>query len=185
MLFLVVLAAGAYTVYAARREHLRAPWRQAARSRTAMAAAVVLSAYVVVALADSVHCSPRLEEGSGYAGDVVSLFDRLVVPLRERTEKTYSAPFAVRLYAKETARLPDGIEVRTYPRLVHGGAHLDEPERERAGDIAITAVRAPLEALAMALLVAGVSGVVLARHHATTSAALRDALREARRTRRG
>jgi len=56
------------------------------------------------------------------------------------TEKTYSAPFATHLFAKETMELPDGSEARVFPRLAHGGAHLKDPERERSGDIIKRAV---------------------------------------------
>ena len=44
--------------------------------------------------------------------------------LRSRNEKTYSEPFATRLYAKETVDVPGRGQVREYPRLKFGGAHL-------------------------------------------------------------
>ena len=54
----------------------------------------------------------------------LSLFDRLCTPLRERTEKTYSAPLATHLYAKSTLQTPDGRTVRDYPRLQYPRSHL-------------------------------------------------------------
>jgi len=64
-------------------------------------------------------------------------------------EKTYSAPFASQLYTKETIELPGGKQVRDYPRLKFGGAHLREPARERAGDVAVTALQGGVYALAL------------------------------------
>jgi len=117
--------------YASRHEHLSAPWRRVAKSRTALGALVVLGFYVVVGLLDSLHYQPRLDTKANgeaiYSGEVRSLFDWLAEPLRANQEKTYSAPLAVHLYAKETIELPDGTTTRGYPRLDHAGAHLDDP----------------------------------------------------------
>ena len=52
-----------------------------------------------------------------------SLLDRMLSVLRQKGEKTYSAPLATRLYAKEQIEAPGGKQVRDYPRLRHGGAH--------------------------------------------------------------
>ena len=71
-----------------------------------------------------------------YSTEVLSALDALLAPLRAQTEKTYSAPFAWTLYQREAMELPDGRQVRDYPRLVHGAAHLDTPAEARAGDVA-------------------------------------------------
>jgi peptide/nickel transport system permease protein len=65
-----------------------------------------------------------------YAIEVLSLLDAVAQPLRTRSEKTYSEPFATRLYAKETIDVPGQGSVRDYPRLKHGGQHLGERENE-------------------------------------------------------
>src|SRR5699024_10028705 len=51
------------------------------------------------------------------------------------TEKTYSAPFSTHLYSKEVVVRADGSEAQVYPRLQYGGAQLDDPARQRPGDI--------------------------------------------------
>lgn len=135
LLFLVVAMTVAFALYARRHEHLRAPWRQVARSRLGMAAAVVLAWYAAIGLADSLHFRPRLAEPGPkgetvYAPEIVSVFDLLAGGLRERTEKTYSAPFATHAYVKETLETPDGAKRRVYPRLEWGGAHLQDPTRK-------------------------------------------------------
>ncbi|OGI46343.1 MAG: peptide ABC transporter permease [Candidatus Muproteobacteria bacterium RBG_16_65_34] len=135
LIYVLLAAAAGFGVYAARHEHLRAPWRQIARRPLAMVALVALAAYVAAGLLDSVHFRERLANGGDqYSAEVLSLLDKLAAPLRSRVEKTYSAPFAAHAYTKETVEYPDGRRVRAYPRLVHGGAHLKDPD-ERGADI--------------------------------------------------
>jgi len=140
LIFMLVAVVAASAWYISRHQHLVAPWRKVAHSRSGMISCVILLAFVTVGLLDSVHFRPRLtgDAASGklnYAVDVISLFDLIAAPLKARQEKTYSAPLATHLFSKETVELPDGIEARVFPRLTHGGAHLKEPERERRGDI--------------------------------------------------
>jgi peptide/nickel transport system permease protein len=146
MLYAVVVVVLGFAAYARRRDHLRAPWRVVARSRTAVAALVVLGFYAAVGLLDSVHFRPAgapapAGAGAATSAEVLSLLDVLLRPLREQKEKTYSAPLATHLHAKETVELPDGSTVRTHPRLRHGGAHLADPEAEWARDVAATSAR--------------------------------------------
>lgn len=133
------LAVG-FGLYASRREHLREPWRRVAHSRVGVVTLVVLSFFVVVGLLDSVHYHPRLAAPDGkasstYSPEILSLLDAWLTPLREHQEKTYSEPFATRLYVKESIELPDGALVRDYPRLKWGGAHLADPDAGRLDDI--------------------------------------------------
>jgi len=154
LIWLLVALSVLFAALARRREHLREPWRLVMRSRTGVASAVVLSAFAVVGLLDSIHYRPT-QDGSEHAtGEVISLFDTLVTPLRVRQEKTYSAPLATHLFAKETMEGPDGSQIRDYPRLVHGGAHLLDPEHERLEDILMTLVASGVLALALWLAIA-------------------------------
>ncbi len=137
LLFLVV----AFVLYARNKEHLRAPWREVVRSRLGMGAAVVLAFYVAIGVLDSVHFHPPLAAASAearYSTEILSVFDVLVTPLRTRVEKTYSAPLATHLYAKETIELPQGRQIRDFPRLIYGGAHLKNPASEKWPDIVAT-----------------------------------------------
>jgi peptide/nickel transport system permease protein len=148
LLFLLLAVVAGFVAYARTQEHLRAPWRRVATSRAGMASAVVLLAYIVIAVLDSLHFHPRLNGDGGvkYSPSVVSVFDALAAPLREQDEKTYSSPFALRLYAKEMIELPDGTQHRDYPRLKYGGAHLAGAEAQ-PGDIAAIGLRAVARAL--------------------------------------
>jgi len=121
----------AFGLYASRHEHLRVPWRQVAKRPLAMSALVVLSVYVAIGLVDSLHFRERLPSAAAgterYAPEVRSILDLALSGLRDRRERTYSAPFAVHAHAKETVERPDGVRAREYPRLRHGGAHLGSP----------------------------------------------------------
>jgi peptide/nickel transport system permease protein len=133
-LILLLLALVAVGVWLARHnETFRGPLRQVWASPMGASTALILAVYAGIGLLDSLHYVERLPDAPGqaasYSGEVKSALDKLLTPLREKVEKTYSAPFATHLYAKETVTGPDGKEVRDFPRLKHGGAHLADPER--------------------------------------------------------
>lgn len=139
LVWLLVAVGVLYALYCRRHAHLAVPWRRVLQSPAAMASAVVLGAYLAVGLADSLHFREALEQKEGgaraYSSEVLSLLDLGLAQLRGRSEKTYSAPLATRSYAKEQIELPDGRQVRDFPRLRFGGAHLQD-EADWAGDVA-------------------------------------------------
>ncbi|HET7547192.1 MAG TPA: ABC transporter permease, partial [Usitatibacter sp.] len=67
LLWLLVAGALAYFLYCRRHEHLAAPWRRVLQSREALASLVVLAAFAIVGLADSLHFRPRLPGGDAYS----------------------------------------------------------------------------------------------------------------------
>ncbi|MEN8166858.1 MAG: ABC transporter permease [Pseudomonadota bacterium] len=153
LIFLLVILAAGFALFASKKEHLRAPWKEVARNKVGMGALVVLSVYVVIGLLDSIHYHPQADgNGKTEIAEVLSLFDRLVTPLRTRQEKTYSAPLATHQYAKENLELPDGRTIRDYPRLKFGGAHLQDPEKEWLADILLLLLKGVIEGLLVWLL---------------------------------
>ncbi|OIR04269.1 oligopeptide transport system permease protein OppC [mine drainage metagenome] len=139
-LVFLLLAAGAFSAwYIRQREHLLLPWRRVANSSMAMVSLLVLFLFLLVGLLDTLHFRPAMTSAGGgekiYSPEVLSLFDKLAGPLRTHTEKTYSAPFAFTLYAKEGVMDAQGHIVRDYPRLQYGGAHLAEVS-QRDADVA-------------------------------------------------
>ncbi len=141
LVFLLLLVSVVTVVYVRRHEHLRKPWQRVAQSPTGMAGAVFLSFFVIVGFLDSLHYRARLDNPvpgakSIYAVEIKSVLDRLLDQLRQRPERTYSAPLAYNAYSKETIELPEGRQAREYPRLKFGGAHLSQPESQWAGDVA-------------------------------------------------
>ncbi|OGS95874.1 MAG: peptide ABC transporter permease [Gallionellales bacterium RBG_16_56_9] len=138
LVFLLLAAGIASAWYVRRREHLLLPWRRVAQSGTALASLLVLSLFLLVGLLDTLHYRAALPEQNGgetvYSPEVLSVFDKLVEPLRTQTEKTYSAPLATALYAKESISDAQGKVLRDYPRLRYGGAHLAD-DQQRDGDV--------------------------------------------------
>jgi peptide/nickel transport system permease protein len=122
LLWLLVAAVVVYALYCRRRPHLAAPWKRVFQAKAAMVSGVVLGCYLVVGLADSLHYR------AAGSVEVQSLLDQALAVLRQKSEKTYSAPLATRLYSKEQIETPEGKQVRDFPRLRHGGAHLDNEE---------------------------------------------------------
>ncbi|TXF11240.1 ABC transporter permease [Pelomicrobium methylotrophicum] len=167
LVFVLLAVVVAFAWIARRHEHLRLPWRRVAGSRSGMAAATVLAFYVFIGLLDTLHYRPALPSEPGkppvYSAEVLSVLDWIAEPLRTRKEKTYSAPFATHLYAKETIELPDGRQVRDFPRLKYGGAHLADPVRDRAADIAARAAKGWLGAVLVWLAAASLITLGVAR----------------------
>jgi len=160
LLYLLVVVVLVIFFYARRQPHLRAPWRQIFSRRLASASAVILLAYVLIGLLDSLHYRlPLQDNGNGgevhYAVEVLSVLDYLLGPVRTRTEKTYSAPMATYLFTKEIVQHADGVQTREYPRLEYGGRQLRDPERDFRPDVLRRAATALLEtALVSSLLLA-------------------------------
>jgi peptide/nickel transport system permease protein len=181
VLWLVAAGAVAYAWHVRRDPQRSAPWRHVLHDAPAMCAAVLLLVFTVIALLDSVHFRPRLAATAGAAADApaaygtrtLSLLDVALVHAIDSREKTYSAPLAYRSFQKETA-VVDGKEVREFPRLDFGGAHLKEPEREWAADVAIRGLLGAVIGLLVALALAA----LVARHHARNAGSLSAALRE-------
>jgi peptide/nickel transport system permease protein len=178
--WVLVGVAVAYFLYLRRQPHLAAPWRRVTRSAAGMSAFVVLAAFVVVGLLDSLHFRPRLERPDQpghpvYGVEVLSALDVLLMPLKTRTERTYSAPLATRAYARETSELPGGGVAREFPRLRYGGAHLaDEADRDR--DVAVTALQGVAFAFVGWWLVAWLATAGLARGHRVATGAMWSAI---------
>jgi len=170
LIYLLAATAIAFFIYVRRHEHLRAPWRQIFRRRLAMASLVILSVYVVIGLMDSIHYRLPLNETDAnhvtqYSPEILSLLDHVVTPLREGVEKSYSMPFATHLYTKETIELPDGTSRREYPRLLYGGAHLDNPESQWVSDVISISATGIFHGVIVSLVMITIFIIWLSRHY--------------------
>lgn len=171
LIWLLVAAGVGVGVLIAKDPPLLSAWRRVGASRVGMASATILLAFILVGLLDSVHYRAALEGKAGqkvqYAVEVLSVLDAVVTPLRTRSEKTYSEPFATRLYAKETIDVLGQGSVRDYPRLKYGGQHLGEREEEVVVDAGFTAFRAGVLAFLAWLAAAGLASALVGRGEAT------------------
>jgi peptide/nickel transport system permease protein len=141
LLFFLLFSLTAFLLRARRRDYYRTAWRQIAARPFAMVCMGVCLTYASVALLDSVRFQGRDSSAEGapevtergapvYKSEVLTLLDALCRDLGQRTEKTFSAPFATHQFTKETIELPDGRTIRDYPRLRHGGASLTDTEKK-------------------------------------------------------
>lgn len=178
LVWLLVAVALAYAFYARAHPHLRAPWARVSASNSAMAAATLLALFVLTGLLDSVHYRTALPAQDGkkaWSTELRSVLDLALAPLQASREKTYSAPLATHLYAKETVQHADGRETREFPRLRHGGKHLENPQNDRASDIGRRVLRGLGLASVIWLVVAlGLSAVVAQACGTGIEAAWRD-----------
>ena len=136
LLLIVMIAAAILLIrYASRQEYWRNAARQVRRRRLAMISFAVLSVYILIGLLDSIRwgdpvLNPDRKVVRNEAGGLIysprrlSLLDRVCTPLREKAEKTYSAPLASHLYTKSTIQQRDGRVTREYPPLRHPRSHL-------------------------------------------------------------
>lgn len=119
---------------------------QLSQSKSGMISLLILMIFVIIGFADSLHFRLALNNNNNnnqhqqhnseniakkyYSVEVLSLLDYALLPLKENTEKTYSAPLATNLSALEAQEITDengNIKVnRIYPRLQFAGQHLSE-----------------------------------------------------------
>ena len=128
LFFILIASLLAYIFYASKKEHLARPWRTVLKRPIAASALTILAFYLMVAILDSIHFHPEIEGTSSdtpvYSSQVVSLLDEVLKPINKNTETTYSAPFALHSYSKESRESGTGQIIRDYPRLMHAGSHL-------------------------------------------------------------
>jgi len=121
-LLIAVTIGGAW--WGRQQDHLRAGWVRVWGHRRTVVSASVLAVFFAIGLVDSLHYRSQLplEEGKppAWSVEVLSALDALLMPLKTNTEKTYSAPLATELFAKET--LEEGG--RGFPPLKYPGTHL-------------------------------------------------------------
>ncbi|MBO7740948.1 MAG: ABC transporter permease [Victivallales bacterium] len=132
----ILLAAFIIGCFMSRREYWRLAAKEVFSRKSALISACILALYLAVAVADSVGWrNPAKDPVTGEilraagSGKVIydngqSLLDRILTPLRERQEFSYSAPLADHLHAAETVTTEDGAMQRVNPPLRHPGSHL-------------------------------------------------------------
>ncbi len=122
----------------------RRQWRQVFQSPVAMASSLILGVYFSIALIDSIHLKVVSDQSSPQSiesvevtsnefkispaleGRVFSLLDAIFVHLLERSERTYSAPFALTEYSSSVQYLSNGDVEQVYLPLKYAGQHLKQ-----------------------------------------------------------
>lgn len=161
--------------------NLRANWWKVLRDPAALSAGIVLALFALVTLADSLHFrralppppSAAADAKTFYATTTESVLDLLLARQVAMRETGYSEPLAYLGLTKEPLER-DGQQLRDFPRLKFGGAHLADPANEREADIALRAVAGALGGLLFAALIALAFAAGLRSTHGGWRHALRD-----------
>lgn len=141
-IWLLVAALLIYGVTVVRKPALSANWRKVFRDPAALASSLILLLCLGITLVDSIHYRPLLPPAPGvtnaapaYDARTRSLLDAMMWDLVQSRESTYSHPLATVSWNRESVEV-NGEMQRVAPRLQFGGAHLQDPARDYAGDLA-------------------------------------------------
>ncbi|MEC9341997.1 MAG: ABC transporter permease, partial [Pseudomonadota bacterium] len=167
LVYAMLLAAIGLGVAAHRSPANRAALRQIASRDVPAAAGVVLVAFLIIGLLDSIHLREPLadtpsDQTHRYHMEAQSLLDLLLRDLRARTETSYSAPFALYGFSKEMTFDENGEALWRYPRLTHAGDGIDDPD-QHTGDILRRVITATAAGSLLCALVVCLSCTLLAR----------------------
>jgi peptide/nickel transport system permease protein len=131
LIYLLLVCTIVFAYYLHDKDHFQRPLKKIAGNSVGMVSAILLLFFLCIGLVDSVHF-----KSSESNNEIISLFDYFASHLKSNNEKTYSSPFATTLFNKEMVN-QNGTMVWDYPRLVYGGAHLQNPENEKFTDILV------------------------------------------------
>ncbi|MEM1243601.1 MAG: ABC transporter permease [Pseudomonadota bacterium] len=142
LLFLLLGIFGIFFLWARTQSHWRIPWQQIINRPLAVVAMTICASYLTVALLDSIHLQFRLPNQPGqtqihYSPRIVSVLDELIKPIGANDEKTYAAPFASRLFTKETIETSSGKVEQVYLPLNYPNKILQASGRSKTRDITI------------------------------------------------
>ncbi|MDI1352902.1 MAG: ABC transporter permease [bacterium] len=98
-----------------RKQHSRLSFSIILQRPIAVSAGIVLLVFLTIGILDSIHFSAQ-NDISENGESSQSLLDKLVFPICNTFEKTYSAPLALNSFVTET-KLNQGVVSQVYPRL--------------------------------------------------------------------
>ena len=163
-----------------RHDTLRATWRRVLRDAPALCSAFVLLLFMGVTALDSVHFRRELAASPGQAAGQVfydtrteSLLDVVLARQIQMRETTYSAPLGYLAITKQSVTR-EGQTLRELPRLLFGGAHLQNPATDWQADLWQRGLLGAAGGLLLALAASGLAAIWLGRSHGGTAQAWRD-----------
>jgi peptide/nickel transport system permease protein len=154
-------------LYTVKRPHLISPWKAVFKRKRGVIAFIILLSYFSIGLLDSFHFryaieSDNISQEQHYSVEVRSILDVLTTGLTASPEKTYSAPFATRLFVKEMITDEQGHIHFETPRL-EAGKHL-KSESDKHTDIKMRILDNTIKAILVTLVFAVVV-VVIVRYY--------------------
>jgi peptide/nickel transport system permease protein len=152
LLFLLFFIVVFFVFWARKRQHLRNAWQLIIQRKLGMVSLLILMTYIAIGLCDSLHFREAYADRGAagtihYSSEVKSVLDKLLYPMGQNDEKTYSAPFSTHLFTKELIVGPHGQQIYTYPPLKYGGANLSQQHRSKWADIFMRLLNASYKTL--------------------------------------
>ncbi|KTC89100.1 ABC transporter permease [Legionella cincinnatiensis] len=116
----------------------------------AVSAGIILLFFITIGVLDSIHLMPKNHQ----AETASTVLDNILAPIDQITEKTYSAPLALRQFVSETT-LINGVVKQIYPPLIYSAKIKTEKERKKV------IINTFIDALQCGIFVIFLSGFVL------------------------
>lgn len=117
--FLLMLMSGVgFLAHGLRKKRTRLAFGRLFQQPLALCSGIVLLFFISIGALDCIHMKADAHTKSREAAvsDIVSVLDRMLAPLGQTYEKTYSAPLALTLYTPEMTSISGKI-LQTWPRL--------------------------------------------------------------------
>ena len=107
--FGIIISLFLYIKYVKKTPDILATWMYVFKNKTGIISVVVLSFFLLTAFLDSIHLKSKVyNEDTNeyiYSSEINSVLDIILLPMHKNSEKSYSSPFASKLYSKETIRI--------------------------------------------------------------------------------
>ncbi|WP_115710490.1 ABC transporter permease [Legionella sainthelensi] len=109
-----------------RKQHVRRSFSIILHRPIAVSAGIILLFFIAIGVLDSIHLMPKKHQ----AETTSTVLDNILAPIDQITEKTYSAPLALRQFVSETT-LINGVVKQFYPSLIYTAKIKTEKEKKR------------------------------------------------------
>lgn len=166
LIFLLVTSLFLFAWQLRKNPQARKRWQSVFTSKVGLSSFMVIIFYVLIALLDSLHFREALPateqslsdtnatETVAYDNEIKSVLDLILSDIEKNHEKTYSAPFSIYSFAKENTQDENGNVIREFPRLLHGGKHLND-EEEVLSDVIVRSAQAMVKAFMLTFAIIG------------------------------
>ncbi|MCL6271728.1 ABC transporter permease [Sansalvadorimonas sp. 2012CJ34-2] len=176
LIWLLVISITLFLSQLRKNPESREQWHQVFSSRTGMVTFVIILSYIAIALIDSLHFRKALPPVPGqnttyYSNTVNSVLDIFLGEMGETKERTYSAPFSLKSYAKENMTDESGHIYRDYPDLKYAGSHLSD-NSDFSKDLLIQSLKGAGKGLFIGLLLCALLKVFTHRQDLPWSSAM-------------
>lgn len=148
--FMVVFGLVLVVILAKKHPSYQRSFRMILSHSMGMISSIILICYVSIAVLDSIHFKSKINDQT----QVISILDRLLLPMLIHDEKSYSAPMSRHLLSKESV-WRDGKMQRVTPRLEHVAPGIDSDAaqfRDVWGRLGFAFVHGVLSALLLLLI---------------------------------